>query len=308
MKRFTLAAGTGSLLFVVALQVLNLQAQKPVESPSPVLQLPNATAPITQPVPDKDFKQPVDELTLQHGKGQTVHGQEPAADLARYPIWILIKPEGIQFLQTQDEIAANQNAIPPNAFLLGCVTVNFTGASVEQTPDFQLKCEDFLLMGRYGTKQNLDVKGASLTYSTKSKQIQLKGTEELPLEAHSVDEASETRMQADEIFLQLESGPRTVTRYVPTSVLKSGHQMTEYVPVTQQIGEGSSFHLSARNISNLEVIAIPARGGDAPVWNPDASAKEKLPVYYGPTPDPISTPPFDESFQPSRKRNKLPAN
>jgi hypothetical protein len=285
MNRLIFAAIYGLLL---SLPVSSLQAQKPVELDE---------APVFRAEPQRN------ELTLQLGTGQQVHEQEPSADLAKYPIWLLIKPDGIQFLQNQEEIATNQNAIPRNAFLLGCMTVKFEGASVEQKPNFQLSCEEFLLMGRYGTKQNLDVKGASLTFSTKSKQIRLTGTEKLPLELHSIDEASETRMRADEITLQLDSGLATVTRFETRNYLdpKSGQQKTAQFPITEQRSYGSNFQLSARNITALEVIANPAPEEDAPRWTPDSPGRGNGPAN---APTPISNEsPF---YEPPRKMNKLP--
>jgi hypothetical protein len=275
MKRLTFAVAIGSLLFVAALQVVSLQAQSPESFPTLEVQEPlNGTTPVPQPVPDP--------LTPQPATGQNVQQEKPS-EFTKYPIRLLIKPDGIQFQQTQEEIATNQNAIPPNAFLLGCVTVNFKGAAGEPKPDFQLSCEDFLLMGSFGTQQNLDVKGASLSYSTQTQQIQLQGSDELPLEFHSVDAASETRMQADEIKLQLQPGGRPFIRRRS----EESRVANEHVRVA-----ASSFQVSAKNITALEAISNPApkqdfsAGEDAPIWDPDAPSKSRddnnIPFYDDP--------------------------
>jgi len=144
--------------------------------------------------------------------------QQPDPELAKYPIWLLIKPDGVQFLQTQEEIATNRHTIPPNAFLIGCRSATFkAGAFDEFAPagaapeterndsqrTFNLSCDVFTLKGRYGTRQQIEVTGATLSFSTASQQIHLHADKPQPLEFHSWDESAENRMQADEITLQL---------------------------------------------------------------------------------------------------------
>lgn len=140
---------------------------------------------------------------------------EPDPELAEYPIWLLIKPDGVRFLQTEEEIATNHHAIPPNAFLIGCRSAEFKAGTVAdfegvEKPEngdgkraFQLNCKDFTLKGSFGTKQTLEVTGDTLAFATETQQIQLQGAEKQPLEFHSWDESAENRMQADEITLQL---------------------------------------------------------------------------------------------------------
>jgi hypothetical protein len=155
-------------------------------------------------------------LSVQPDQEQEPEQPELAAELAQYPIWLLIQPDGVQFLQTEEEIATHFHSIPPNSFLLGCQSASFEAGPAEESllgesgqtspaRAFRLKCEDFVLKGSYGTKQQLEVTGNSLDYSTESEQILLKGTEESSLEYLSVDESASTRMQADQIVLQLHS-------------------------------------------------------------------------------------------------------
>ena len=278
MKPLSLAATCGTLLFVAA-----LNAQTPLQpAADPGFSRPGPTPPAYRD------PQPADRPEFDEGStvqpGNVPHDPKPATpdEFAKYPIWLLIKPGGIRFLQTREEIAMDRNAIPPDAFLLGCVTVKFEGAAGEQKPDFKLDCDDFLLLGRFGTQKHLEVKGAALSFATKSQQIQFKGSEALPLEIHSIDAVSESRMRAEEVILQLDSGSRTVTKYETGIVVDptTGRQSMVNVPVYEQRGTGkSSFQLSARNITALQIDVKPAPPGDAPSWNPDAPQPGNVPLY-----------------------------
>lgn len=295
MKRYTIAAICGSLLFIAALQAQS--PLQPVADPGFVSPRP---APLSVDPPTYRDPQPSTPPVFDDGPnlqpGKVPHDPKPAAadELAKYPIWLLIKPDGVQFLQTQEEIATNRNTIPPHAFLLCCVTANFKAAAGEQQPEFQLTCEDFLLRGRYGSKQNLDVKGASLNFSTRTQQVQLRGSEELPLELHTVDVASETRMQADEILLQLNESPINETRYVTMTVVdpKTGRQSEVKKPVVELIARGTSFQLSAKNITTLETNANPATGVDTPMRNsnPLTPVPNNAPIYRDPSFKPAPKP------------------
>lgn len=299
MKHFTIAAICGSLLFVAALQAQN--PLQPVADPD----FPGTSStPLAVDPPAYRDPQPASRNAPQPLQPQTgPHDPKPAPpdELAKYPVWLLIKPDGIQFLQTLEEIATNRNTIPPHAFLLCCVTANFKAAAGEQQPEFQLTCEDFLLRGRYGSKQSLEVKGASLEFSTRTQQVQLRGSEELPLESHSLDAASETRMRAEEINLQLNGSPINETRYETMSYVdaKTGEERVIKKPVVTQIARGTSFQISAKNITSLETIASPERtsgrsaDGDAPMRDPQTPkpVPDNIPFYdepssgdLGPTP------------------------
>ncbi|MDB4680240.1 MAG: hypothetical protein P8M30_12150 [Planctomycetaceae bacterium] len=58
-------------------------------------------------------------------------------DLKEYPVWLLIQPQGVRFLQSDEEIAIHQNQIPANAFLIGCHEAEFKAATVAKDRSFQ---------------------------------------------------------------------------------------------------------------------------------------------------------------------------
>lgn len=261
MKRFIVSA-------VCSLQALVLQAQPPVEpTPFPSLRADDPAVPNGQSEPSKESADDYSNLTLKFGTGQgpaVEFGKVPPD--AKYPIWLLIEPDGIQFLQTQKEIAEHRGTFHNDALLLGCATAKFEGAASDQNTEFNLNCEDFLMLGRYGTKQELGVTGAALHYSTKTKQLRMTGTEELPLEYEARDAASHTLLQADEIILQL-------------------HE--------------DSFQLSVRGAQALEIHALPEAEKDF-FGNP-AGEDFDVPTYDPGFQEPKPTPePIPQKFNPDR--------
>jgi hypothetical protein len=134
---------------------------------------------------------------------ETIGNIELKDDLKEYPIWLMIQPQGVRFLQSDEEIAIHQNQIPANAFLIGCHEAEFKAVSDAKDRSFQLDCKDFALLGSYGTKQHVEIKGASLAYSTQSQQVELTGDKELPLEYRLSHLASESVLKAERITLSL---------------------------------------------------------------------------------------------------------
>ncbi|MBD3672100.1 MAG: hypothetical protein HUJ26_01125 [Planctomycetaceae bacterium] len=182
---------------------------------------------------------------------ETIDKIELKDNLKEYPIWLVIKPEGVRFLQTEEEIALHQNQIPLDAFLVGCQQATFEASSNAEKRAFDLKCEKFVLMGSYGAKQHVEAKGAALSYSTTNDQLQLSGAEKQPVEARLNGQESTTLLSAEQIKLNLHHGPITKTKDVP--VRKGQYQaVTEEsdLPLTH-------FQLSAEKIISLEIHPSP---------------------------------------------------
>lgn len=158
------------------------------------ISIPPATK--TGPVKAPPAVAPSDEVA-----GATVEQEPPATE--KYPMWLLLKPDGVQFLQSDEELATNLSSIPANAFLVGCFEPKFEGVVANEKPDFQLTCQEFMLKGRYGTPQTVLIKGAELRYSTLTRKIELKGSDEIELTCKIENGQMDSHLLADEITFQL---------------------------------------------------------------------------------------------------------
>jgi len=176
---------------------------------------------------------------------ETIGKIELKDDLKAYPIWLLIQPQGVRFLQSDEEIAVHQNSIPHHAFLVGCHEAEFKAVRDAEDRSFLLSCQDFALLGSYGTKQFAEIKGMSLAYSTKTNQIQLQGEKDAPVEARLNHPDTETLMQAEVINLTLKSD------FIPKTQYDQRNK-----PSTRSVLLKTNFQMNAANISSLSISGV----------------------------------------------------
>lgn len=120
------------------------------------------------------------------------------------PIWLLISPAGVRFLQTPDEVMKHQQSVPSDSFLVGCHEFSMNGVPGEQRPDFALVCKQTVLFGAYGTAKVLNATAGELKFETKSQSVQLSGQEEQPVKLMINDpNGDQMNVQAQKLIIQL---------------------------------------------------------------------------------------------------------
>lgn len=127
---------------------------------------------------------------------------ETAVDSSSYQIWFVLKPDGLQFVQTPDELNAIQENPPADAFVIACHEFEMKGTPSKGNPRYVLLCRQAMVAGRYGTQRWVSMEGQDLRYDTQERELQLTGSDDKPVR-FSVEDGDELNLTAPGIRLQL---------------------------------------------------------------------------------------------------------
>lgn len=126
---------------------------------------------------------------------------EDDTDGARHPVWIVVKPDGLHFVQSSEELKGIQQN-PTNAFLIACREFEMKAASSDGEPGFVLDCRQAAVYGKYGTWKFVEMEGQNLHYETRERILQLSGSDDKSVR-FSVEDGGEMTASAAQIQLQL---------------------------------------------------------------------------------------------------------